>query len=57
MYKEEANPNAHTRSFEKFLQVNEETYELVVMTLFCITLTNKVQRWANDYLDMHPNYT
>jgi hypothetical protein len=57
MYKEGADLDAHTRSFEKILWINGEIDELVVMTLFCTTLTNKIQRWADDYLDMHPSYT
>ena len=57
MYKEGADPNAHTESFEKILWINRKTDELVVMTLFCTTLTNKVQRWTDDYLDMHPSCT
>jgi hypothetical protein len=57
MYKEGVDPDAHSRSFEKVLWINREPNELVVMTLFCTTLTNKVQRWANDYLDMHLNCT
>jgi hypothetical protein len=44
MYKEGTDPNAHSRSFEKILWVNGETDELVVMTLFYTTLTDKVQR-------------
>jgi hypothetical protein len=57
MYKEGVDPDAYTRSFEKILWVNGETDEWVMMTLFCTTLTDKVQRWADDYLDMHPNCT
>ena len=57
MYKEGANLDAHIRSLEKILWVNGKTNELVVMTLFCTTLTNKVQRWANNYLDIHPSWT
>jgi hypothetical protein len=57
MYKEGVDPDAHTRSLEKILWVNGETDELVVMTLFYTTLTDKVQRWADNYLDMHPSCT
>jgi hypothetical protein len=57
MYKEGTDPDAHTRSFEIFLWINGETDELVVMTLFCTTLIDKVQRWADDYLNMHPSCT
>jgi hypothetical protein len=57
MYKEGADPDAHTKSFEKILWINVETNELVVMILLCTTLTDKVQKWADDYLDMHPNCT
>jgi hypothetical protein len=57
MYKEGTDPDAHTRSFEIFLWINGETDELVVMTLFCTTLIDKVQRWADDNLDMHLSCT
>jgi hypothetical protein len=57
MYKEGADPNAHTKRFEKILWINGEIDELVMMTLFCTIVTNKVQRWADDYLNMHPNCT
>jgi hypothetical protein len=52
-YKEGSNPDAYMRYFEKCIWHDGETDEVVIINLFGTTLTDKVQRWYDDWLDYH----
>jgi hypothetical protein len=52
-YKECSDPDAHIRYFEKCIWHNGETDEVVIINLLGTTLTDKVQRWYDDWLDYH----
>jgi hypothetical protein len=53
IYKEGSNPDAHVCYFEKCIWHNGETDEVVIINLFGTTLTDKVQRWYDDWLDYY----
>jgi hypothetical protein len=52
-YKEGSDPDAHIRYFEKCIWHNGETDEVVIINLFGTTLTDKMQRWYDNWPDYY----